>query len=360
MPRIAFYISSHGFGHATREIEVINNIPSQIEVEIITAVPQWLFDHSVYRPFEYIHKSHDIGLFQIDSTTPDIKKTLAMWNALLQEYDSIAKQEAERLLESNTSLVVGDISPMAVAAAKTAELPNVIIANFSWDWIFQPLVKYDAEFQSLIDQFVEYYRQCDLLIRTPLCGDLSVFPTIKDVDLIGRTAKKSREETRSQYSIDMDTSVFLLTFGGNQYPLPESGFSQHRDITFITFDEAFRDIPNVVQLNAQSIYHPDIVNMCDGVITKLGYGIVTECIAHDVPLAYPPRADFPEHEVMEAGAAEHIAITQFDETALKSGDWNFIHRLKDTVKKPESRNQNQRVVKGGEQAAQILQSMLGM
>lgn len=357
MPRIAFYISSHGFGHATREIEVINNIPSIIEVEIITAVPQWLFDHSIHRPFDYTHLSHDTGLIQIDSTTPDIAKTLDSWNTLLDQYDSLAQHEANRLLQSNTSLIVGDISPIAIAAAKSAQLPNAIIANFSWDWIFQPLVKYDAGFQEVINQITEYYQQCDLLIRTPLCGDLSVFSTINDIDLIGRTAKHSRVETRDKYGISHDAIVMLLTFGGNQYPLPDSGFSQHRDITFITFDEAFKEIPNVVQLDAKTVYHPDIVNMCDGVITKLGYGIVTECIAHHVPLAYPPRIDFPEHEVMEAGAAEYLTITQFDETALKNGDWNFIHRFKNTLKSTESTLDHKQLVQGGIQAADILQTI---
>lgn len=357
MSRIAFYISSHGFGHATREIEVINNIPSTIDIEIITAVPQWLFDHSVHRPFDYTHLSHDIGLIQIDSTTPDIAKTLGSWDTLLGQYDILAKNEAARLLQSNTSLIVGDISPMAIAVAKTAKLPNAIIANFSWDWIFQPLVKFDSGFQSVIDQISGYYQQCDLLIRTPLCGDLSVFPVMKDIDLIGRTAKHSRVESRNHYGISHDATVMLLTFGGNQYPLPESGFSQHSDITFISFDEAFKDISNVVQLDAKTVYHPDIVNMCDGVITKLGYGIVTECIAHNIPLAYPPRTDFPEHEVMEAGAAEYIAITQFNESLLKKGEWSFIHDFKDTFKPSETKQDIKKLVKGGIQAADILQNL---
>lgn len=358
MPRIAFYISSHGFGHATREIEVINNLPPQIEVEVITAVPKWLFDHSIHRPFDYIDLSHDIGLFQINSTTPDLQKTLATWTGLLNDYPTIAKREAERLNESNTSLVAGDISPMAIAAARNANLPSVIIANFSWDWIFQPLVKYDSGFQWIINEISTYYRQSDLLLRTPLCGDLSIFPIIQDIALIGRTAKMSRKETRAKYGIGLDKTVFLLSFGGNQYPLPENGFAQHTDSVFITFDETLRLIPNVKQLDAKTVYHPDIVNMCDGVITKLGYGIVTECIAHGVPLAYPPRADFPEHEIMEQETAKYIPITKFDEEALQSGDWSFVHELKWTALNRKPENHNFQHVQGGKQASAILQSMI--
>ncbi len=336
MPRIAFYLSSHGFGHATREIEVINHLPDDIVVEIITAVPRWLFDHSIHRPFEYTNLSHDIGLIQIDSTTSDYEQTLHSWQRLLQDYPLTAETEGERLKQTGTNIVVGDISPMAVAAAKATGMQSIIIGNFSWDWIFQPLVRIDPEFQTVIDEIADYYRQCDLLLRTPLCGDLSVFPRIEDIPLIARRAKTSREKTRKQYGFSDEQTVVLLTFGGNQYPLPRKGFEEQGDITFITFDEGVKDIPNVKWVDPQTIYHPDIVNMCDGVITKLGYGVVTECIAHGVPLAYPPRENFPEHEVMERETARYIPITRFDEAALKQGDWGFVKSFQESFSRGET------------------------
>ena len=47
---IVFYISSHGFGHASRAIEVINAILArrpETRIGVRTAAPRWLFDLTV-------------------------------------------------------------------------------------------------------------------------------------------------------------------------------------------------------------------------------------------------------------------------------------------------------------------------
>lgn len=47
---IVFYISGHGFGHASRSIEVINAILAlrpETRIGVRTAAPRWLFDLTV-------------------------------------------------------------------------------------------------------------------------------------------------------------------------------------------------------------------------------------------------------------------------------------------------------------------------
>ena len=50
MPTIAFYISGHGFGHASREIEIINALFARrpdLRILVRTDAPRWLFDRTV-------------------------------------------------------------------------------------------------------------------------------------------------------------------------------------------------------------------------------------------------------------------------------------------------------------------------
>jgi hypothetical protein len=64
---IAYFISSHGFGHAARSAAVMQAIAEydpSIQFEIFTAVPAWFFQDSLSTPFNYHHLLTDFGLAQ--------------------------------------------------------------------------------------------------------------------------------------------------------------------------------------------------------------------------------------------------------------------------------------------------------
>ena len=46
-------------------------------------------------------------------------------------------------------------------------------------------------------------------------------------------------------------------------------------------------------------YPPDILGAADVMIGKIGYGTVSECLAHLCPLLYIPRVDWPEQSRLE-------------------------------------------------------------
>ena len=71
---IVFYISAHGFGHASRMIEVINAILAkrpEARIGVRTSVPRWLFDLTVKGHIQYSHLETDTGVVQVDSLTLD-------------------------------------------------------------------------------------------------------------------------------------------------------------------------------------------------------------------------------------------------------------------------------------------------
>lgn len=355
MPRICFYISSHGFGHATREIEVINHLPERIEVEIVTAVPRWLFDHSVTRPFTYRELNHDSGIQQPNSFTQDLEGTYAHWMNLLDHYPQTAKAESQRFSSQSVNLVVGDISPFAAAVGAVTRVPSVIIANFSWNWIFQALLTQAPQFQKIMDRISDYYRQTSLLLRTPLSGDLSIFPKIQDIPIIARKSQKTREAARYALGIFPHEKTVLISLGGHGFAIPQSGLSQYPNITFITFNSELKTSANVRYVNPQTVYHPDLVRASDLAIAKLGYGMVTECIAHQVPIAYPPRDHFPEHEILEQEVNRYVPTfpMQFDD--FLAGRWNFLDEF---FHQPVDAHFVDKLdippIDGGEIAAQIL------
>ena len=69
MKKILFYITGHGFGHATRTIEVINRLRSterRFQPVISTTVPEWLFRREVNGDLQYVLCDNDVGAVQKD------------------------------------------------------------------------------------------------------------------------------------------------------------------------------------------------------------------------------------------------------------------------------------------------------
>jgi hypothetical protein len=357
MARICFYISSHGFGHATREIEVISQIPPAIDVEIITAVPRWLFEKSLVRPFDYTEFNHDCGIIQPDSFTQNLPATYARWCALLDQYPQFAEDEAARLRSHDVRAVVGDISPLAIAVAARLGVPSYLVANFGWDWIFQVFVEEMPAMQSVIDRIAEYYHQTDCLLQTPLSGPMTAFPHVQPVPLIVRRSHKTRDEARRGFGLDPQAKVVLISFGGmGGRSLAPDGLLSMEDILFLTFDPTLVRFPNVRFLDPQTTYHPDAIQACDIAMTKLGYGIVTECIAHQTPILYPPREKFPEYQVLEAEAGRYIPLIQLSNHAFFTGQWGALRHV---LARPALSLEPTPRIDGGKVAAQILLDAVG-
>ncbi len=357
MPKVVFYITSHGFGHATRAIEIISNLPDLIQVEVVTTAPRWLFYRSLKRPFHYTPLLHDCGVVQHNCVEQDLETTYAQWSELLGRYPAMAEKEAQRLEDSTVDMVIGDISPFTLAVAEQLDIPSVIVANFSWDWIFSAWQEDDSRFTELIEQIQAYYRQTTLLLRTPFYGDLSVFPDVKDIPLVVRRSKKSREEARRELGLEKEQPVVLISFGGLGYlGMNRERLAKEMDFTFLTFDPHLGGSENVKVLDSYNTFHPDVVRASDAVVAKLGYGLVSECVAHKVPIAYVPREGFLEYDVFEKELPEHLPICRVEEKSLHCESWDFLGTLLEA--KRNFQPKKTMLLNGGDVAADRLCDLL--
>ena len=67
---LVFYVSGHGFGHASRDIEVMNALhraAPDVSIVVRTSAPRWLFDLTLNAPVTWLPAECDTGVVQIDS-----------------------------------------------------------------------------------------------------------------------------------------------------------------------------------------------------------------------------------------------------------------------------------------------------
>jgi hypothetical protein len=64
------------------------------------------------------------------------------------------------------------------------------------------------------------------------------------------------------------------------------------------------------------------------VVSKLGYGIVADCIANDTPILWPRRGGFREEEIFLAEGPRFMRMREIAPEDFNAGRWTEgLHRL---------------------------------
>jgi len=304
-PVVALAVSGHGFGHAVRCAEVaraLTNLGARAVSR--TDAPPWLFGNDV----EQLPSPGwplDIGVAQRDGLDLDIDETRRRWHAFAHDFEAHAEVEAQLLVKHGVDVLVGDVPPLAFAAAARANLPSLALANFGWDWIYAPW----PDFERAVDVIRGGYRQAGGLLRLPLhsrdADAFAAFKTIDDVPLVARHARRDRRRVRADLGLEQQARVVLLSFGGfTAHGLDLRALGQWTDYVFVLtppLSSAVAALPtNIVCLGTPPVDYVSLLAACDVVVTKPGYGIVADCLANRVAMLYTDRGPFREYDVLAA------------------------------------------------------------
>ncbi|KAJ4848445.1 D-arabinose 1-dehydrogenase (NAD(P)(+)), partial [Turnera subulata] len=214
----AYYVTGHGFGHATRVVEVVRNlILAGHDVHVVTGAPDFVFTSEVQSPRLFIRKVLlDCGAVQADALTVDRLASLEKYSeTAVIPRESILETEIEWLNSIKADLVVSDVVPVACRAAADAGIRSVCVTNFSWDFIYAEYVMAAGlHHRSIVWQIAEDYSHCEFLIRLPGYCPMPAFRDVIDVPLVVRRLHKSRKEIRKELGISEDVKLVILNFGG--------------------------------------------------------------------------------------------------------------------------------------------------
>jgi L-arabinokinase len=100
--------------------------------------------------------------------------------------------------------------------------------------------------------------------------------------------------------------------------------------------------------------YEDLVAAVDVVVTKPGYGIISECIANGTAMLYTSRGNFAEYGVMVEQMPRFIRCEYIELEALLAGRWQEplerLHRKPPAPERPETN--------GAEVVAEMIAGML--
>lgn len=336
---LVWYVSGHGFGHASRDIEIVNALRDRrpdLPIIARTGTSRWIFDLTLRTPVDFQPLHCDTGIAQIDSLRLDEAETLRRAVEFYATFDTKVAAEAEFLRRAGAALVVGDIPPLAFAAAHAAGLPSVAIGNFTWDWIYEGYDPEDHGAPGLVELVRDATARASCFLRLPLWGGFDMAPADRtwDLPLVARRSARSPEETRAALGLPLDRKLVLLSFGGHGLKdLRPDAFNSFGDeyVAVLTghlemSDAARRSRRGVVEFGEQELYdrgfrYEDLVAAVDVVATKPGYGIIAECAANDTALLYTSRGHFVEYEVLVQEMPCFVRSQFIPQEALFTGLW---------------------------------------
>ncbi|MEP7119125.1 MAG: hypothetical protein ABI880_16175 [Acidobacteriota bacterium] len=351
MRPIVYYVSGHGFGHASRSIEVINALlaaePTR-PVQVRTAAPRWLFDLTVRGPFAYDPVDTDPGVVQVDSLSLDAAETIRRADLYAHALPALAAREAEGLRALDAAFVVADIPPLALEAARLAGVPAMAIGNFTWDWIFRDYPGGAAA----ADVLGEVYRRAGRAFRLPLCGGFATIPEVVDLPFIARRATHAPADTRARLGLP-EGRLALVSFGGYGVSgIDLDALSRTTGWTLVVSASVPFGPGRVplAQATSRGALHPldepamyalglryeDVVAAVDVVVTKPGYGIISECLANDTALLYTDRGHFIEYGVLVREMPRFVRSAYLAQGELLRGEWQHaLDALAATPPAPE-------------------------
>ncbi len=336
---LAVYVSGHGFGHATRTAEVLRALRERapgLPITVATSAPASLFEGKVRPPLRVRSLACDVGLAQKNALEIDEAATLARWRAFAEGWEPRLAAESRWLRGSGARLVLGDIPPLAFAAAAEAKVRSVALGNFSWDWIYAHLAPRQPGLGEAATAAASAYRCADLLLRLPFAGDLSVFARGEGLPLVSRRPAVEKTEARRRLGLDPERTTVLLSFGGAG--LPGLALSAYASLAgcqvLLTGADGDSTMPSGLHLldhaglRAAGLDYPDLVGSADVVVSKPGYGIVTDCIGARTRLVYTDRGDFPEYPVMVGEMGRYLpAVHATNDDVLRGRIGSALERV---------------------------------
>lgn len=334
--RLMYAITAHGWGHFTRSaalLQALHEVDPTVEFHLSTALPEaQLRDQLPFR-FTYRAADYEPGVAQRSCLDSDLKRTIADYRGYCEQRPRWLAAEQRYLTEQRIDAVISDIAALPVRAAGALGLPAVGVANFTWDWILEPLLA-GTDASDVPDLLREDYAHGRELFLLPFGQSTSSFAVTTQVPVLARHRRASTADALRTLGLSADANappIALVCLGGWQgSSLPPITVEPGLQARFVASEGLAIDFPNpAVTFGARlpgNLVFPDLVAAADIVITKPGYGIASECVTQATPVLMVAREGFREAPELCAALAASHPTRVLDRATFAAGRWGSAVR----------------------------------
>ena len=325
---IVFYVSGHGLGHARRSAALVAELVRRrpgLRVHVRTSAPAWVFAGHADVTVSVPPVAVDSGLVEHDTLSINAAASLEQVAEVLRRRDQVIKTESAVLREQRAELVLSDVPFLAGDIAAAAGVRCVGVSNFTWDWIYEPLMRHDPRWPGMLERISAGYARMERLLKLPFGQVCPAIERVQRLPLLAQRPRLSARQTLErlpEIPRDDRPRVLLALRGGIAEHSAIRGAAGAPGIEFLTLGPVNGGPQNLVHVDLrQGVDFSDLLGACDVAISKLGYGTVSECIATGKALLWPRRSGFREDGLAETEAARVMRMREIPIHDFAEGRW---------------------------------------
>lgn len=323
MTDIAFYIGSHGYGHAARQQAVITALAKRGgRAHVRTAAPPKFFKMAA----SYHAQRYDIGMIQKDALTLDVEGSLRWYAEFLQAQEPLIESEVAWCKAEGVQLIASDMPPFAMEVAQRVGVPSVAVTHFTWDWVYDHYMEAYPEYDWIVDSCRESYLKADLALQMPFGHELDMFRQVEPIPLVINTPTQDRQTVRDLMDVTPDHNMGLLSMGGHAWGNVDiSELKALQGWVFLVQAGAWEQVQDMPQRFRKipmdyDDYH-NLLAAADLVVGKAGGSTTAEVIGHQTPIIYTTPPNWREAALLRAALDEYGVSRYVDAEAFERGAW---------------------------------------
>jgi hypothetical protein len=335
---LLFYVSGHGFGHARRTAAVIDHLlrsRPQVRVSVRTAAPARIFTAVGVAPQSVSPTSLDSGVVEHDALNIDVPATVDRVRELLWGRQGLIEHEVEIVARDGPpGLIIADIPFLAGPIAQRLGVPCIAVGNFTWDWIYEPLLSGSPDGRELLATIRDDYALMTAALRLPLSHAMPQFLRVIDVPAAAHRTRQPEAVILDRCGFDPGDRrprALIGMRGGTSPQAILEACGTMPEVLFTTLEplnnHGCANLKYVAQ-HERGLDFADLLAVHEVVISKFGYGVVCDAAAAGSRLLWPPRHGFREEEIFEVEAPRFLPTQRIPREEYATGRWGpWIERL---------------------------------
>ena len=271
--KILYYITDHGLGHATRSVALIRELEKHDIKLVIRNNDAHNFLKKSLPKIKIITGQTDlIPIMNKENATminySKTKKNIRNW---IKTLPAIIDRESQIIKKEKPNLIMSDISISPILAARKNNIKSIAISNFIWNETLDMPLK---------DQNIlkDGYSQADLIMKLPFGSPINL-QNKKNFGLLVRKLTERKSLIRKNMGIKKNEKLVTISLGG----MSNYSFTTANNVKILDISN-YKNSNKLKKINF--IEGQNIINASDLVITKCGYGFVSECLAYGTKFRY--------------------------------------------------------------------------
>ena len=285
MKKILYFVSDHGLGHLTRSIAIMREFSDEAEFVIRNSNTQFI-EESLPNAKAISGKTDQGTLSQNNGISIDWEKSKIAIDTWYDEFDSTLIKEQEIISKINPDLIITDVSPLPLPISKKLDIPSIVISNFTWIDMFSNIPGFQNNFLS------ELYQNASMCIQLPLSTPMSIFKNKQKIGLVSKKPTKSKDYVRKTLGVEESKFLILINLPSNF----TINVPSEPNIQIVTTGAKINSANSI--MIQPWVEGQNLIASSDLVVSKCGYGMISECLTNGVPIKFLMDNEHPEQKAM--------------------------------------------------------------